>query len=249
MGICRTRFSKDIVTEFLPACRLHSRRVLIFCAGMPGVPGKDETLEFWAKKGYWVFFPRYRGTWESGGNFLAASPEKDILDVVSAISKKPFRDIWSGRSFRVHPKSVAVIGTSFGGAAAILAARDPRVTRAIAISPVVDWKAEDRADPLEHLYRILREGYGEAYRVSRQNWKKLRTGRFYNPVNHIEELDPAKLLIFHARDDRVVRPGPVSKFARKLGCSFIFLKKGGHLSSSLLSESRYFRRVSSFLKS
>ena len=64
----RTRFAKDIVTEFFPPARKTKRqKVVIICGGMPGMPGSSYLLEFFSKKGFWVFNPRYRGTWESGG--------------------------------------------------------------------------------------------------------------------------------------------------------------------------------------
>jgi cephalosporin-C deacetylase-like acetyl esterase len=44
-----------------------------------------------------------------------------------------------GRRFSHSPDELFVIGGSFGGAAAILASLDPRVTKVIANCPVVDW--------------------------------------------------------------------------------------------------------------
>src|SRR3989344_5587418 len=104
----RTRFKKDIVTEFLPPSR-PSNRVIIFCKGMQGLPRFPEVLKFWSKKGFWVFFPRYRGTWESGGEFLKDSPEKDILDVIDELPKG-FTDLWSGKEFKIKPTELYLFG-------------------------------------------------------------------------------------------------------------------------------------------
>jgi hypothetical protein len=72
---------RDIVTEFLPPARTGKRqRAIILCDGMPSIPRKQPLAEFLSAKGYWVFYPRYRGAWESGGEFLARSPHLDILD-------------------------------------------------------------------------------------------------------------------------------------------------------------------------
>ncbi|NBD74198.1 hypothetical protein GVX82_04125, partial [Patescibacteria group bacterium] len=68
--LLRTRFAKDIVCEFLPPTK-HSSKVAIVAAGAPTYPGKrTEFAHFLAEQGYWVFVPRYRGTWESSGAFL-----------------------------------------------------------------------------------------------------------------------------------------------------------------------------------
>ncbi|MEK7212119.1 MAG: hypothetical protein AAB686_00385, partial [Patescibacteria group bacterium] len=89
MHTYRTRFKKEIVAEFLPPLgrKPKKNRVIILCGGHPGTPSKPQIVEFWAKKGYWVFNPRYRGSWESSGTFLKYSPEKDILDVIGELPK------------------------------------------------------------------------------------------------------------------------------------------------------------------
>src|SRR6185312_1814865 len=123
----RTRFAKDIVAEFLPPLRPRKRqRVIILCDGMPGLPRKQAFVEWLAAKGYWVFYPRYRGAWESGGNFLARSPHEDILDVIDGL-KRPIREAAFGETFHVKPDETFVIGGSFGGTTAILCSLDPRV--------------------------------------------------------------------------------------------------------------------------
>ena len=55
-------------------------------------------------------------------------------------------------------------------------------------------------------------------------------------------------MIIHAKDDDVVKYKPVEKFAKNLKCHFIAPKKGGHLSSSLLMNKKYSKRVETFLK-
>src|ERR1051325_8928015 len=94
----RTRIKKEIVCEFVPPVR-PTRRVIILCGGMPGYPGNRGLFSFLSKKGFWVFAPRYRGSWESGGEFLRISPHKDIQDVIEAIPKG-FKDLW--RIGRAH---------------------------------------------------------------------------------------------------------------------------------------------------
>ncbi len=247
MLIGRTRFQKDIVTEFVPPEDRKSRRVMIFCAGVPGSPHKDDVLEFFARKGYWTFFPRYRGTWESSGTFLKRSLEEDVLDVIDSLNER-FEDVWTQKKYRVRPEHITIVGSSFGGPAAILSTLDDRVDRAICISPVVDWVAEDKAEPLEDLYRILKAGYGGSYRLHKGSWNRLAKGRFYNPVNHIDEIDGDRVMIFHAKDDDIVHYKPVAKFARKIDCQLITLETGGHLSSSMLTRNRYFRKVAKFLQ-
>src|ERR1700757_2992464 len=129
MQMFRTRFARDIVTEFLPPARRRKmQRVIILCDGMPGIPRKQPLMEFLSAKGYWVFYPRYRGAWESGGKFLERSPHLDILDVVDELPKGVC-ELAFGKRFALKPDEIFVIGGSFGGAAAILASLDDRVKK------------------------------------------------------------------------------------------------------------------------
>ncbi|MEP7162355.1 MAG: alpha/beta hydrolase, partial [Candidatus Moraniibacteriota bacterium] len=83
----RTRFAKDIVAEvFFP--ERQEGRVVIFCSGAPGLSSKRELFQFLSDKGYTSIHPRYRGTWESDGEFLKRSPHQDILDVIDELIQK-----------------------------------------------------------------------------------------------------------------------------------------------------------------
>ncbi|HEY4978833.1 MAG TPA: prolyl oligopeptidase family serine peptidase [Candidatus Acidoferrum sp.] len=248
----RTRFKHDIVAEFLPPARVgRTQRAIILCDGMPSIPRKQPLAEFLSSKGYWVFYPRYRGAWESGGEFLERSPHLDILDVIGGLSKE-FRELAFGRRFRVVVEEVFVIGGSFGGAAAILASLDPRVKKAFANCPVVDWtilpreQKKETSNPSYAAY--IREAFGNGYRLSARNWKKLSGGKFYNPGYHAREVTPSKVMMFHAKDDPYVPYQSVEKFAQLTGVRFRLLRRGGHLSTDLIVR-KYWAQIREFLES
>jgi len=230
----RARFANDIIAEFFPS-KNTSNKVIILCSGMPGMPNAKRIMQYISKKGYWVFLPRYRGTWESGGTFLDHSPHEDILDVVEGLSR-PFTSIWDGVEYRIENPEIYVVGVSFGGPAAILCSMDDRVKKVVALAPVVDWTKEQESstEPMDWLGGVVKDAFGEAYRFSREDWERLSNGKFYNPVDHSDNIEPEKLMIVHAKDDDVVLYEPVADFARKTKCQFITLKKGGHLGSRAL---------------
>lgn len=247
MKTLRTRFKQEIVAEFLPPTR-PSRKVMIIATGMPGVPSGKELLPFFAKKGYWVFLPRYRGTWESDGWFLRQEPTKDILDIINELPRG-FTDYWNNKRYRVKPDRLYIIGGSFGGPAALLASRDPRVTKVVAFSPVVDWTAPMPDEPMGKLGAFLKPAFGQAYRFSNADWRKLMRGKFYSPVVHVRELDPRKILIIHAKDDRIVTWPAVRRFIKQLECENIVYKRGGHLPRTIFMRPTVYRRVRRFLVS
>ncbi len=249
----RTRFGKEIVAEFWqpvhPSRKARpelSRRVIIYCDGAPTIPYKRPLLESFAKRGYWIFHIRFRGCWESGGKFLRLSPERDVLEVINQLPRG-FVDDWSGKRFRVKPSTVVLIGSSFGGPAVLLASRDPRITKVIAVSPVVDWCAPSRTEPLPWLKKFMRRAFGEAYRFTDRDWQKLSRGRFYSPMMHAAEIDGRKILMIHARDDQSVAWQPVAQFAALTGAELILLRHGGHLGPNILTQPRLWPQIRKFL--
>jgi pimeloyl-ACP methyl ester carboxylesterase len=232
----RTRFKKEIVAEFLPPARLGKKqKAIILCDGMPSIPRKQSLASFLSGKGYWVFYPRYRGAWESGGQFLEKSPHEDIRDVIDEISKGRLREVTFGQRFELALDDIFVIGGSFGGAAAILSSLDPRVKKVIANCPVVDWSILAKSEKAEtsnpNYAAYIREAFGNAYRLTDGNWKKLSSGKFYSPTHHIRELTPSKILMFHAKDDPYVPHASVERFAKRTGVRLKSFRRGGHLST------------------
>ena len=229
----RTRFKKEIVAEFLPPTRrLKKDRVIVLCDGMPSIPRKQPLVEFLSRKGYWVFYPRWRGAWESGGQFLQKAPQKDLADILDELPRG-VRELAFGRKFSLSPDEIFVIGGSFGGAAAILSSLDPRIKKVVANCPVVDWSilpVEQKKETSNRSYSAyIRQAFGNGYRLSERNWSKLGSGAFYNPAHYIKELTPSKILIFHAQDDPYIPWRLVKKFADSAGIRLRLFPRGGHL--------------------
>ena len=198
-----------------------------------------------------MFYPRYRGAWESGGEFLERSPHLDILDVIGGLSKG-FREIAFGRRFRVAVDELFVIGGSFGGAAAILCSLDPRVKKAVANCLVVDWailpRSEEKETSNASYSAYIREAFGNGYRLSDRNWRKLRGGKFYNPAYHAGEITASKVMMFHAQDDPYVPYQSVKKFAARTGVKLKLFRRGGHLSTDMIVRG-YWRYIREFFES
>ena len=146
---------------------------------------------------------------------------------------------------------VFVIGGSFGGAAAILASLDPRVKRVVANCPVVDWAILSREEKKEtsnpSYAAYIRAAFGNGYRLSDKNWKKLRGGKFYNPANHAREITASKVMMFHAQDDPYVPYRSVLKFARSTRVRLKLFRRGGHLSTDLIVR-KYWGEIRKFFE-
>ncbi len=244
--LLRTRFKQDIVAEVGLAPKPNGKLVILL-DGMPSMPGASTVL-FLMKRGFDVIHPRYRGSWESDGLFLDISPEQDVLDIVDELSHG-MRSAWDGELFHLKQREVIIICSSFGGPAGLLASKDPRVSRVVAFSPVVDWSAESPDEPFEQLKRFTKEGFGNGYRIPEGNLEKLKTGEFYNPWNHMEEIPGEKILIIHADNDQITISGPILEFAAKTRSKCITLERGGHFGTGKLREWRTWWKVKRFINS
>jgi pimeloyl-ACP methyl ester carboxylesterase len=245
----RTRFKKDIVAEFLPPARSSTKqKVIILCDGMPSVPRKQALAAFLADQGYWVFYPRYRGAWESGGQFLERSPHEDILHMIDELPSG-VTELAFGRRFRPQPDEIFVIGGSFGGAVAILASLDRRVKKVVVNCPVIDWSILSQEEKLEtsnpSYAAYIRAAFGSGYRLSDRNWRKLRTGKFFNPANSLHKLTPSKIMMFHALDDPYIPYRMVKNFAETAGIRLKSLTRGGHVKTEYIVR-RYWATIREF---
>jgi len=242
--LLRTRIKREIVAEF--AISKGSNKLIILLDGMPTMPNKVRLIRFLVKRGYSVIHPRYRGSWESSGKFLDVSPEQDVLDILDELPNS-LKSAWDGEVFHVKHDEIIIICSSFGGPAGLLAARDSRVTKVIAFSPVVDWGAESPEEPFDQFKRFVKEGFGEGYRIPEGNLEKLKSGEFYNPFGHMDEIPGEKILIIHADDDKIVIPGPILEFAEVTKSKLLMLKKGGHFGTGKLQEWLIWRKIKKFL--
>ncbi len=246
MNIMRTRFKKDIVAEFVMPAK-PSAKVIIICGGMPSAQRNTALLQFFMQKRWWVIYPRYRGSWESDGQFLRKELTDDIRDVIDELPTG-FTNLWDGKRYRIQPKKIVLLAGSFGGPAGILLTRDPRVTKVIALSPVVDWRDPSKDEPLDWLGKIVPKVFGNGYRYTMRDWNKLKTGKFYNPVTQLENIDASKLLIIHAKDDYNVCYPAVARFAKKIGATLITKKHGGHGGVSDVMKPQLFKKISRFIR-
>lgn len=242
----RTRFAEDIVAEFwMP--RKPSQKAIILCDGCPTMPSKHRVAEFFARKGYWVFHPRYRGSWESGGAFLEESPEEDVLLVAEGLNAG-FVNVYDGIEYLLDITDITVIGASFGGAAAILSLKYPLIARSVALSPVIDWRQESKAEPFTDFTYMIEEGFGEGYRIHKDAWKRLKKGKFYNPMSEAKLIDTSRLFVVHAIDDKVVPIAPLRQFAKQTKCKPLILREGGHFSASSVMLPEIWKKVKMFLR-
>lgn len=244
----RTRFANDIVAEVMFPEK-QTGKIAIIAIGLPSFPSKKETLQFLASNGYVAILPRYRGTWESEGNFLERSPALDIRDIIEELGKRhSIKDLLTEKRKSIRVSAIHLFGSSFGGAAVLLNSHSPLVKKIIALSPVIDWKIDGESEPFPFFVKFTRTAFGGAYRTKKKSdWQKLIESDFYNPIDHTPSIDGKKIFIIHSKDDTIVPYEPLIPFAQKTNASYYLKPTGGHLSISYIESALYWKKIAGFL--
>jgi len=224
-----------IISEFtIPTKK--QKGIVILLAGMPSVPRQDKLLESLAMNGYVAIFPRYRGTWESTGNFLGHSPVIDIEELCKKILKdKKLTELYAGEKFSLTTNNIIAIGTSFGGTIALCSAKFPFIKKVLAFSPVVNWNNYAGAktkDEFEHLHKFCNMAFSKAYRFSKIGWKKFQSGKLFNSPVDFDQNDRNKITVISDPEDQVTSIDQIENYTIKNKINFKKINGFGHISFS-----------------
>ena len=242
--IFRTLIKKQVLCEFAMPSRA-SRKVIILAKGLPSQPRNEDVMLFLARKGYWVFLPRYRGSWESTGWFLQHAPAKDIKDVIDQFAKG-FVAIDNGKWYKIPNPEIYLIGNSFGGAATLLASGHPKVKKAVVLSPATDWRTLPKNE-WSRRFAYISTAFGGAYRSKPRYVKQFMTGKLYNPMVNARVLPGKKILIIHPEDDRDISYKDSIVFAQKTGCALVLPQHGKHMAMSDVKKQRIWKIINAFI--
>jgi len=225
---------EEIIFEFSPP-EGAPKGILVLCEGLPGVPKQKELIPFLSSKGFFVIYPRYRGTWESGGEFLKESPVKDIEEIIKFLKKGEIVELYSGKEFDVSSYGIYVVGSSFGGAVALSLASNNDVAKIVALSPVVDietYNNENKHRDLLHLRGFVKEAFNKAFRFDDMDWEKMASGDLFNPPQQIDKKRSKDILIAYDKSDTQINFKIVQNYIVKNDIKGILTDDSGHLSFS-----------------
>lgn len=229
--IYRSRF-EDIVFEF--KISNEPRGTVILCDGLPSVPNQKMLMEHLGNNGYNVFFPRYRGTWESDGEFLAQPPARDIFDFLQFLKKGEVIELYGSNKFLIKPP-FHIIGSSFGGTVALCLADNDINGKIITFSPIINFfthNQERKEQDLKNLGNFIKKAFGNGYRFKIENWERMVKGMLFNPPENIMPVKAKKILIAYDKSDTAVDYKKIAVYAQKHNIKTLLLKEVGHLSFS-----------------
>lgn len=239
MIIYRNKY-KGILSEFAFLEGTKPTHAIILCEGLPAIPKRQDVIEYLANQGFLVFQPRYRGTWESDGEFLVENPTIDIRDVVEVVKSNNIQELFSMNTFIFDIQHISVIGASLGGSVALSSALIPEVGKIVALSPVVNFKTFNTAyheQDLKQIGEFMLRAFTNGYRFTRENWSRLLNGEIIHPIEiETDETTRNKIYIIQCKDDQTVNYIPVIDFAEKMKVKYKLLLTGGHFSFSKINK-------------
>lgn len=219
-----------------------------------GGPAARDTLDFdyiaafLASRGYAVLQPNFRGSsgygwsWERAGHGQwGGLMQTDVEDGVAAL----------GRSGRIDPARVCIVGASYGGYAALAGATltPERYACAASIAGISD---------LEEMLRVERAESGRQS-IAADYWASsighLRNDRdairAMSPINLIDRVR-APILLMHGTDDTVVRIDQSRRMQRALNAAgkpvrFVELRGDDHYLSDAETRIQMLRELETFL--
>ncbi|MEK6892785.1 MAG: prolyl oligopeptidase family serine peptidase [Nanoarchaeota archaeon] len=222
---------------------------------LPDFPGRNdfnELVELFFDRGYHVFVPRYRGTYQSSGEFLSKNPVDDLIMFTKNLDKGFAKSLWDmeKKVFKIN-KKILITG-SFGGAIACgLAAKHQGFSHLILAAPVWDFaRHNEKGDEqnLQHMTEYVKRAYKNCYRFEFDDLaKRLNKFKELNPEYYHAKLKDFPVLVFHDPNDKIVAFKHTKEMLSVLSkATYIEHYLGHGLSASLLSA--FWAEVDKFIK-
>ncbi|MCU0642390.1 MAG: hypothetical protein MUF61_02325 [archaeon] len=205
-------------------------------------------------RGYHVFVPRYRGTYQSNGKFLGKNVVDDMLAFMKNFEKGVIKNNWDGKKYTFKMNKRILLAGGFSGAIACgMAAKSNMFSHLILASPIWDFdshNSEGKEQDLSEMTEFVRKAYQNCYRFGFRNIKKvLAKYKEIHPDFYLPKLHHSKfpMLLFHDPNDKVVSFTKTKSVVERLpNVTFIEHYLGHGLTDDLIQV--YWKDVEKFIK-
>lgn len=181
---------------------------VIILTDFPTKNEHNEVIELFYERGYHVFVPFYRGSYQSEGVFLSKSPVSDLMSFIQHLNKGNVKEIKDMKKINFKINKKLLFGEGFGSVIACsLAAKQNEFSHLILSSPFWDFqRLNEKRDELDlnALSSYVKRAYKNCYRFKFGNiFEKLKKFQELKPEFYLEKLQEIPVLIFHDPNDKL----------------------------------------------
>lgn len=224
---------------------------------LPEFPSKNSynrMISLFFERGYHVFVPRYRGSYQSSGKFLSKNPIEDMIMFIRNLEKGKVKNLWDMKTQSFKTNKKILVGSSFSGAIALgLAAKHPVFSHIVLQAPIWDFAVHNSKGDEEDFSQIVKyvqRAYKNCYRFEVIDLiAKLKKFKEMSPNYYIPKLLNLNIpiLVMHDPNDKIVAFRNTKEQIGKLNNVTLIEHYLGHdLTDSLISA--HWKNFDKFIK-
>ena len=239
----------DIFCEFMVHDKIADTIILL--PGFPSSNKLNSEMEFLFKKGYNVFFPRFKGSFQSKGVFLKGNIVKELKSFITKLKKEKITNLWDLNEINFKINKLILFGSSFSGAISCgLIAIEESFEKLVLFSPVWDFENHNKLgneEDLNHLVQFVKRAYVNLYKIKFDN--------LVNAVLRFKETSPSfyskqikiPILVLNDPKDKIVSIKHSKDMEKLIKNLKIIKHHEGHGFNLKLLEN-YWKKIDGYLK-
>lgn len=240
-------YYKDIFFEFM----VHDKPAdtILLLEGFPSSSTHAEQIQSLNEKGYNVFVPHYKGTYQSKGKFLESNIVQDMKGFVEEMRKNYAINLWDMSKVEFKIKKLILFGASFSGAICCGLSTLIKFDKIVLFSPVLDYSRlnenGDEQDP-NHLIPFVKRAYENLFRIEFKSLtERMNQFKECSPQYYLPRIK-CPLLILHDPNDKTVSIRISREIVKKVKKASLIESKNGHKMENTLNEK--WKTIDDFIK-
>ena len=222
-------YADGVYFEFLIAGE--EREAVVLLKGFPSSNDREEEMRLLFQNGYNVFYPCYKGTFQSDGYFLQSDPSATMVEFLEYLQSGSTVNLWDANQVFFQNSGFHLVSGSFGGAVSLAVAQQFDVDSVVLFSPV--WNFAEHNETYEeqdiaHLTSFVERAYKHLFRFDFDNVKNEMLRFDSCKPSHYLPLHETAVTVFHDPKDSIVSVEHSRKYVPKLADGELYEQSFGH---------------------
>lgn len=222
-------YADGVYFEFLTAGE--EREAVVLLDGFPSSNDREEEMRLLFQNGYNVFYPRYKGTFQSDGEFLKRDPSATMAEFLEYLQTGSTVNLWDEKQVSFQNSGFHLILGSFGGAVSLAVAHQFDVDSVVLFSPVWNFAEHNgtyEEQDISHLTSFVKRAYKHLFRFDFNNVKEEMVRFDSCKPSHYLPLSETVVGVFHDPDDSVVSVEHSRSYVPLLADGELYEQSFGH---------------------